>query len=302
MTTSATVQPALSRRIRSKTSHVATRIAFLVVSLWIAGSVQVWAQQPHSAKRTFADRESWAATAPGEVTLREFAPFRAVYDRKYSQASGPGRGEERRDRVIVAAEEVGWEGERAVAITMIDSGVAEHADTNMRALTMVVALSDLTLRFEIGPTPGRAKDYYLALVTDSELLLSQVETVSQTMIPRKMPKAANGFGPGSWVMASMDLKDDLKIRLAPYYSPQANPISQTSYGRVLEKRTMVDGSGQEHEAWVVEAPGWYGPTSPKVLRLYLKSAPPYYLGTETFDYDTDEASRFVWLRSSRLTE
>ncbi len=272
----------------------------LTLTVW-AGNTSATAQQTHSAKQVFADQESWPATSPGDVTLREFEPFRAVYDRKYTQASGPGRGEERRDRVIVSAEEVAWNGERAIAIMMLDSGAAEHSDTNVRGLITVVALRDLTVRFELGPVPGRAKDYYLGLVTENEVLLSQVETESQTIRPQKLPKSADGFGPGAWVMAAMDLEKDQKIRLAPYYSPQANPISQSSYGRVVGRRVMTDGSGAPHEAWVVETPGWYGPSSPKVLRLYLKKSPPYYLGTETFNYDTEETSRFVWLRSSRLS-
>ena len=292
----------ISRRRPGPTTRRAHAAAVLVLGALAWSSQPTSAQKPHPAKAVFADQQSWPATAPGRVALRDFVPFRAVYDRKYTQASGPGRGEERKDRVIVAAEEVGWDGERAVVITMIDSGAAEHTDTNMRGLMTVVALSDLTVRFELGPVPGRAKDYYLGLVTDDEVLISQVETAEQTLRPQNIPKAVNGFGPGAWVMASMDLKEGQKLRLAPYYSPQANPISQSSYGRVLGRRTMIDGSGQSRQAWVVETPGWHGPASSRVLRLYLQSSPPYYLGTETFDYDTEETSRFVWLRSSRPSE
>ena len=47
---------------------------------------------------------------------------------------------------------------------------------------------------------------------------------------------------------------------------------------------------------------WYGLDKPKVLRLYLQDAPPYYLGTEIFNYDTDEGKRFVWLRDFQTME
>ena len=114
-----------------------------------------------------------------------------------------------------------------------------------------------------------------------------VMTQTQELQPQKFPAESAGFGPGTWVMASMKLRHGMKIRLAPYDSPQANPISQSSYGRVLERRTMVDGSGQEREAWVVETPAWYGPTSPKVLQMYLQAEPPYFLGTEIYNYDTE---------------
>jgi hypothetical protein len=101
------------------------------------------AQEPHREKKMYADAAAWPATAPGDVELKHFGPFRAVYDREYTQGSGPGAGEKRQDRVIVHADEVGWEGRRAAAITMIDSGEARFADTNMRTTTMVADLEDL---------------------------------------------------------------------------------------------------------------------------------------------------------------
>lgn len=269
----------------------------LALGLTVAGTS---AAEAHPEKAIYADRQSWPATAPGTVKLSGFRPFRATYDREYTQASGPGAGEKRQDRIIVHAESVGWDGVNAAVITVIDSGAARFADTNMRTLTMVTALDDLRVLFEIGPIPGKAKDYYLARFTEDSVLISSVMTDTQTLQPRKVPTGQAGFGPGSWVMASMKLEEGLKINLAPYFSPQANPISQTSYGRVVDRETMTDGSGNEHEAWVVETGGWYGPESPKVLRLYLKSAPPYYLGTEIFNHDTGEGKRFVWLRDAQL--
>jgi len=258
--------------------------------------------QPYPDKVVYADAAGWPATAPGEVRLKNFRPFRAVYDRTYTQAGGTRAGEKRQDRVIVTAEEVGWDGRRAIAISLIDSAAAEFADTNMRALTMVAALDDLSALFEIGPVPGKAKDYYLGRVADGSLLVSIVKTDSQELTPQKYPAPKPGFGPGSWVMASMKLRQGMKINLAPYYSPQANPISQSNYGRVLERKMITDGSGQQHEAWVVETSGWHSLDSPKVLRLHLQADPPYYLGTETYSYDTGEAKPFVWLRDARITE
>ena len=254
----------------------------------------------HPEKTVYADLGNWPVTEPGQVELKSFRPFRAVYDRQYTQSQGSGAGEKRQDRVIVSTEEVAWYGERAVAIMVIDSGAAKYADTNMRSLLMVTAIDDLRALFEIGPVPGKAKDYYLALFTGEEALLSTVMTEAQEYQPRKMPTQKPGFGPGSWVMASMKLEEGMKIQLAPYYSPQANPISQSSHGRVIGRKTMTDGSGQERSAWVVETNGWYGPTSPKVLRLYLQDSPPYYLGTEIFNHDTGESKQFVWLRNAQV--
>lgn len=269
------------------------------LTLFVAASLTA---QTHEAKAVYADHQDWPPTAPGAVTLAGFRPFRAVYDRQYTQGSGPGAGEPRQDRVIVHAEPVGWDGQRAAVITVIDSGAAEHADTNMRTLTMVTALDDLRALFEIGPIPGKAKDYYLARFTDKAVLISSVNTDTQTLQPQKAPTGQPGFGPGSWVMASMKLEKGLRINLAPYYSPQANPISQSSYGQVIDRTTLTDGSGSEHDAWVVETSGWYGLDSPKVLRLFLKPTPPYYLGTEIYNHDTGERKRFAWLRTTQMME
>lgn len=52
---------------------------------------------------------------------------------------------------------------------------------------------------------------------------------------------------------------------------------------------------------MVETPDWYGLEHLNVLRMYLKSTPPYYLGTETYNYDTDETTRFVWLKIAQPT-
>lgn len=270
----------------------------VLVSMVALADKSASADQPavHSSKTPYADRAQWPATSPGQVTLQGFRPFRAVYDRQYTQAGGKGAGEKRQDRVIVSAEEVGWDGRRAVSISVIDSADAKYADTNMRALLMVAAKDDLSALFEIGPAPGKAKDYYISQVMDGQMLVSMVETQAQKMTPIKRPADKPGFGPGSWVMASMKLREGMKINLAPYYSPTANPISQTSYGMVKEKKTIKDGSGKSYDAWVIETPGWYGPTSPKVLQLYVRSTPPYFLGTEIYNYETSERKRFVWLR------
>ena len=280
-----------------------TRSAAAAAALTLAlASGAAAAQEPHPQKAIYADHPTWPSTAPGEVELKHFRPFRAVYDRQYTQGSGPAKGEKRQDQVIVDVHEVGWDGQRAASITMIDTGSARHADTAMRTTTMVAGLHTLGVLFEIGPVPGKAKDYYLARFTEEDLRVSTVMTETQELKPQKVPVQEPGFGPGAWVMASMKLKEGMKINLAPYYSPRANPISQSSYGRVIERTTIADGAGREHEAWVVETSGWYGLDGPKVLRMYLQESPPYYLGTEIYNYDTDERKRFVWLRSAQLME
>lgn len=291
--------------VESITLTVLTATALTVWCPMAAGqeSPKPGAQAPdvHPGKALYAEAASWPATAPGSVSLKNFRPFRAVYDREYRQHSGANAGDARRDRVILSAEEVAWDGRRAVAITLLDSATPEHPDTNARALVQISDLETLQLLFEVGPIPGKAKDYYLARVEPEEILLNMVTTDTQKLTPQRHEISAPGFGPGTWVMASMDLEAETRIRLAPYYSPEAtNLVSASSYGRVLGSQSITDGSGGEHAAWVVETGGYYSPSNPKVQHLYLIDRPPYYLGTENVHLETGDRSRFVWLREVQL--
>ena len=119
---------------------------------------------------------------------------------------------------------------------------------------MITDLDTLQVLFEMGPLPGKAKDYYIGLFSKDEALVSVVMTETQEYVPQKMPVKMPGFGAGAWVMASMDLKPGMLINLAPYYSRQANSISRSNYGRVLEQKTVEDGSGAGHEAWRSKLP------------------------------------------------
>jgi hypothetical protein len=258
------------------------------------------AQDIHPKKKIFQDVRSWPATAPGDVKLKNFGPFRAVYDRTYKQGSGPKAGEPRQDRVIISAEEVGWDGRRAASITIIDSGIVEHSDTNARVLTMFVGLEDLRDLFEIGPIPGKAKDYYIGRIMPDTILFSQITTDTQTLEPQKMKTDKPGFGPGAWVMASMKLREGLKINLSPYYSLRGNSLTSATYGHIVSKGPFIDGSGKEHQAWVLETSRNF--SSPKVSHIHLIERPPYYLGTETVNLETGERKPFVWLRSVELLE
>ncbi len=258
------------------------------------------AQEIHPKKKVFKDVASWPATAPGDVKLKNFAPFRAVYDRTYKQGSGPNAGDPREDRVIIWAEQVGWDGRRAAAITILDSGIVKHSDTNARVLTMFVDLDDLRALFEIGPIPGKAKDYYIGRFMPDTILLSQITTDTQKLAPQKMKTDKPGFGPNAWVMASMKLHEGLKINLAPTYSPRGNSLTSATYGHIVNKGSFADGSGQEHSAWVLETSR--NLSTSRVSHIHLIDRPPYYLGTETVDLETGERKPFVWLRGVEMLD
>ena len=206
------------------------------------------AQDIHPKKAIFKDVESWPATAPGDVILKNFSPFRAVYDRTYSQGAGPNAGDPRHDRIIISAEEAAWDGRPAAAITIIDSGIVEHTDTNARVLTMFVGLDNLATLFEIGPIPGKAKDYYIGRVMPDSILMSMVTTDTQKLAPQSMKTRKPGFGPNAWVMASMKLRQGMKINLDPAYSPRGNSLTSATYGHIVSQGPFTDGSGKKYDA------------------------------------------------------
>lgn len=254
----------------------------------------------HPKKKIFQDVKTWKTTAPGSVKLKNFTPFRAVYNRTYKQGAGPNAGDERKDRVIVTAENVGWDGQKAVALTLIDSGVVEHSDTMARVYTMFFGLDNLNTLFEIGPIPGKGKDYYIARFDKEMIYLNQITTDTQKLESKKIPTNVKGFGPNTWTMASMDLKTGLKISLAPIYSPKANSLTTYRYGHIVKKETFTDGSGKKYNSWVLETSG--NLSSPRVSHVHLIDRPPYYLGTETVNLDTGERKPFTWLKNVTLLD
>jgi hypothetical protein len=243
--------------------------------LLAAGNPRHEQEAVHPAKAVYAERSDWPVIAPGDVHLNGFVPFRAVYERHYVQGSGREAGQPRTDRVIVTAEAVGWDGVDAVAIQLIDSGIVDQPDTNARTLTSFVARADLRALFEIGPVPGTARDYYVA-----------------QMLPDKvagfMVKPAAG-------------EAGQRFRLEPTYSPQANPLSPGAFGRVIGQETFTDLAGADHDAWVYETIS--NLTNERSSRHYVINQPPYYLGTASWNLETDEErNRFVWLQNFRRLE
>ena len=247
-------------------------------------------QQVHPKKTHFQDAQSWPATQPGEVTLKNFRPFRAVYQRNYTQGAGPGAGEPRTDRIIITAEEVGWDGQAAIAITLIDTGDPQYDDTNGRTLFMYVKREDLSLLFEVGPSPGKAKDYYVGRKMADKIVLNKVTTDTGDNEFQSMETSLPGFGPGSWVMANMDLKQGMKIRLDPVYSLPNALTGFANMGYVVGKETYTDLSGTTYEAWMVEHST--NLANATVARRPLIDHPPYLLGTEMVNLDTGEKGSY----------
>ncbi len=271
------------------------RVTPVLLILTLLSSGTVVCQQSDNVreeKMAYKDVNKWSATKPGDVSLKNFRPFRAVYERNYLQGAGPNAGDLRVDRVIVTAEEVGWDGKKAVLITLIDSGDAKWADTAARNLFMIVDLEDMHLLFESGPIPGKAKDYYF--IRPDTGMGTMITTDAGTSETREFPKGAVGFGPGPWALGSLDLKDGAKIRLDPFASPAAN-ILGTRSGIVKGRREFTDLSGQSHAGWLLESGG--NLSSSRMAQIYITDRPPYLLARFSVDLDSGEETKGLRLKT-----
>ncbi len=240
-------------------------------------------QNLHPKKSEYKDVMDWPVTKPGDVELHNFNPFRAVYERSYTN----GAGQSRTDRVIVTAEEVSWDGHEVIAISLTDTGDPEFDDTNARSLIMYAKRADLSILFEIGPRPGTSKDYYVGRNLGDKLILNSVVSDSDARDTQIMETSTPGFGPGTWVMANLDLSEGRKIRLDPMYSPRANAVTgYAPFAIVVGKQKFVYPDGSQHDAWILEHAT--NPTSATVTRRPVIGRPPYLLGTESVNLDTGE--------------
>ena len=273
------------------------RIVLALMLVSSAAAVGQQSGQVRPEKAAFKDVNSWAATKPGDVKLKNFRPFRAVYERNYSQAGGPHAGELRVDRVITTAEEVGWDGRRAALITLIDSGDAKWDDTAARNLFMIVDLETMELLFESGPMPGAAKDYYF--MRPDTGMGTMVMTDAGTSQIREFPKGAVGFGPGPWAIGSLDLTEGAKIRLDPFTSPAANIFGIRS-GIVAGRREFTDVSGKSHAGWLLEDGG--NLASSRMTQIYVTDRPPYFLARFSVDLDSGEETRGIRLMKFQFLE
>jgi hypothetical protein len=229
--------------------------------------------QPHPAKAAFKDFQQWPAVTPGQVSLKNFTPFRAVYQRTYNQGSGPKKGERRTDRVIITAESVGWDGRKAIHFSMIDSGEAHYDDTNGRTFTLYFDAESLAVLMEMGPVPGTGKDYYTMRVLEDKIVGTFVTTGKGESKNQIAPVAAPGFGaPAPWILASMDLEKGKNIRFQPAYSVGLGVLNTKAPFRVTGKQKVKTKSGQQVDAWIVESIS--NLTSPWLQRTTITHQPP----------------------------
>ena len=241
----------------------------------------------HPGKVAFADAQQWPAVTPGQVTLKNFVPFRAVYRRTYKQGAGPKAGEPRIDRVITTAENVAWDGREAILFNMIDSAEAHYEDTNSRTLALYVDARSLAVIFEMGPVPGAGKDYYLLRVLEDKVMGTFVTTDKGESKNQSAPTRAPGFGaPAPWLLASMDLAEGRRIRFAPAYSVGLGALGTKAPFRVIARQKITCEGGRQFDAWIVESIG--NLTSPWVQRTAVTDHPPYLIRRTSVNLDSGE--------------
>lgn len=264
------------------------RSTLIVSALMIVGCQGAESQAAgdvHPAKQIFTEYTQWPATAPGEVSLSQFTPFRAVYHRNYTDANGA----ERNDRVIVTAEHVAWDDEGAIAVGLIDAGSLEYTDTSARKQTRFFAEGDLRLLLQLTPASGTAKDYVVIRVDDGAIDATQVESATGETQHREMPLPSPSWGaPGAWVVGSMPLAEGMKIRLDPYLAMGSSSILGTSSYHVTGQESVSLPNGETSNAWVVEYP--LGMTNGRIMQLLILDRPPYLFAKRPYDADTGETS------------
>lgn len=252
-------------------------------------------QELHSAKAEFfADVATWSPVTPADIALPEFRPFRAVYERFYTQASGPGAGEARQDWVVVTADLAAWDQAEAIAVSMYDTGNPLYSDTNGRLWHAYVDRQNLELFLELGPLPGAAKDYYVLRRTDDGLRGAMVQLEEEQAEFQNGPaEAPRGIAIAPWAMASL-LQAGRSIRIDSYDGVTANGFGNGP-AVVVGPSTFEDPAGESWDTWQVDQLG--NPSSARLNRLQLVPRPPYLIARYAHDLETGENLRGMRLVS-----
>ncbi len=257
----------------------------------LGGAQDAHSQAFHRTKAVFADAETWPAVSPGDIALKNFQPFRAVYERVYRDA----QGRQRDDRVIIMAERVAWGETGAIMVSLIDAGNLDYNDTSARVQTRVFAEDDQRLLMQITPVPGTAKDYLLIHADEAPIRATRVDaaTGEGSVQPLEVPMPQLG-APALWIVGSMALDVGQRIRFAPADAPAASNILGARPFHVSGQESVRTQFGSEHRAWVVSYP--LGMTNARVMQNFVIERPPYLLGKRPMDLESEETTEIGTLR------
>lgn len=263
----------------------------LITGALVAGCApgdEAGGQELHPAKSAYAEAASWPATTAEQISLPAFRPFRAIYERHYTQAMGPGAGEPRQDWVVVTADYAAWDDREAIVVSMYDTGNTMYSDTNGRVWTAYVDRTTLDLFLETGPIPGASRDYYVLRRSDEGLVGGMMNLDDQdTQYQTADPEGAMGVAIGPWAMASLALSEGDRVRIDPFFGITANAFNATP--AIVNGRTaFTDPTGQNWDAWELDQMG--SPSSPRVNRTVLLPEPPYLVARYLHNLETGEDS------------
>jgi len=242
------------------------------------------AQQVHPGKAHFGDADTWPAFGPGDVSLRNFHPFRAVYERVYQDA----QGDEVRDHIIVTAERVAWGETPSILVTLIDSGSRDQDDTWARIQTRIFSETDQSLLMQIAPAPGTARDYVIGHMDGgARATLVEAESGDARSLPVEFPVPQLGT-PGLWLAASMDLEEGQRIAFSAADAPAPSSTLGARPYQVVGQEGFSAGPIGDVQAWVVAYP--LGMTNGRMMHTFLIDRPPYLVGKRPLDLDSGETT------------
>ncbi len=248
-------------------------------------------QDVHPTKAVFADAEAWPAATPGQFPLKNFEPFRAVYQRAYQDHNG----QDRDDRVVITAERVAWGPTSAIMVSLVDTGNLDYDDTSPRVHTRFFAEEDHRLLFQITPAPGTPRDYLLINTEGSTARATLVEDATGNATVQNLPFETPQLGvPALWVVGSMSLSEGQTIRFASADTPAASNILGARPFLVSGRETISAGPTGEQDSWAVSYP--LGMSNGRVMKNYVIDRPPYLLGKRSMDLESGEVSENWSLR------
>ena len=249
------------------------------------------AQEIHPYKQKFADLQSWSPTLPGDITLKNFRPYRAVYSRTYTNS----KGKTVNDQVIMTAQRMYWYGKNVILFEVHDSGSPEFKDTNARTQFYYLDEKTLQLHLAVGPKVSTPEDYTTVRVLKDKITTSRLNTATGEVDFKELATTEPTFGFRQLrflMWGAMDLKVGDKIKLQPIFFPSQGAQAFT-VGLVSEQVDYTTPDRKKHRPYIIENTN--NPTSAVVHRFFIINEAPYLLAQGLYNADDDEIYRW-WLK------
>lgn len=246
------------------------------------------AQNIHPYKMKFKDYEQWNGTLPGDHTLKNFRPYRAVYSRTYTSS----KGEARQDSILMTAQTAYWYGKTVIVFEYHDGASPEYDDTNVRSQLYYLDAETLELYYSIGPKSGTPEDYTIVRVLDDKITNSKVNTetgeiefsIHETTDPVFASRQLRFL-----IWSTLDLSIGKGIRLENVYF--ASPgVTAIDLGVVAEQVDYQAPDGTNYRPFVIDNTS--NPTTAIVNKYFIIDEPPYVLAQGIYDADKDEIYRW----------